>query len=494
MARILIEECKQEISSFHPVLSCYEDFLVDRGSDVLAYHRRVHTEVGGALSVFEPEPDLELIGGYSARGITSAGTLNEASYQRIASEFCEAARSAGPVDGVYLALHGALASTRTEDTEGDLVRRVRAIVGEAVPIVVSLDLHGILTDEILAASDAVVVYQTNPHTDFYETGQRAARVLLHLVRGGQRPTQIRVPVPALVRGIECTTTEGVFGQMVRRAAQSDALSSGLFIGNPFTDVAELASNVLLVTTGDVPSTVAFGESLALELWSQRERMQQPLLPVAECVRQAAAAKGRVVIVDAADATSSGAPGDSNAILAQLFAAECPRSALVPIVDAPAACKCFEDGIGATVTVQLGGSLDPRFKPVAVTGRVMLLFDGEMRSESHGEAWFSGPTAVLDATPHRIVITTRAVSLYDRTLFLAAGQDPAHFDINIVKSPICQKRFFEDGAELVLHADAPGATSANVAGLGHRKAIRPLYPLDPEMEYQPQPRIFPPRQP
>jgi microcystin degradation protein MlrC len=113
----------------------------------------------------------------------------------------------------------------------------------------------------------------------------------------------------------------------------------------------------------------------------------------------------------------------------------------------------------------------------------------MRSESHGEAWYAGRTAVLEAENYTFVATTRPVSLYDRTLFLANGQDPALFDMTVVKSPLCQPRFFNDGAELVLNIDAPGATSANVKGLGHTAAARPLWPLDEIEVYEPRADVF-----
>jgi microcystin degradation protein MlrC len=362
-----------------------------------------------------------------------------------------------------------------------------------VPIVVSLDLHGILTDRILAHSDAVAVYHTNPHVDFYTTGQRAARLLLHLLDGKPRPVQLRIPIPALVRGAQCITETGLFGGFVKRAIEiEDVLSAGLFIGNPFTDIEDLASNVLLVCDeSNLEKTVAQGKQIAEDFWQVRAQIQQPLTSLEESIELAKATPGRIVLVDAADATSSGASGDSNAILAQLLRAKCERTALLPLVDAPAVEACFEAGIGAQLTLKLGGSLDPRFTPVEVTGRVSLLFDGNLRSESHGEAWQAGHSAVLEAGPITIVLTSRAVSLYDRTLFLACGQDPASFDMTVVKSPLCQPRFFEEGAALVVHVDAPGATSANVRSLGHKRAARPLYPLDPDMTYTPQPRIFRP---
>ena len=493
MPRILISECKQEISSFNPVVARYGDFLINRGEELLAYHRPIRSEVGGALQVFDAAGGCELVGGYAARGITSTGTLSAAAFARIAGEFLEAVRQAGPLDGIYFSLHGALAAEDVDDCEGYLLERTREMVGARMPIAVSLDLHGILTDRILQHADVVTVFHTNPHTDFYETGQRAARLLLRLLQGEIRPVQVRVPIPALVRGQECITGSGLFGTWVREAMAFEqspgGLSGGLFIGNPFTDVPDLASNVFLVADGDEARACELGKRMALEFWAQRARMQQPLLGLEESVRRACAAQGRVVLVDAADATSSGASGDSNAILAELLRQGCTRTALVPLVDPAAVEACFAAGVGGELRISVGGALDPRFTPCRVEGRVRVLSDGHMRSESHGEAWDAGRTAVLQCGPFTLVLTSRPVSLYDRTPFLVNGQDPAAFDMTVVKSPLCQPRFFNDGAELVLNIDAPGATSANVKGLGHKVARRPLYPLDDGFDYTPQPRVF-----
>lgn len=494
MPRILINECKQEISSFNPVVAQYEDFLIDRGDDILSYHRPVRSEVGGALNVFATRPDYELVGGFAARGITSTGTVSAAAFARIAEEFLDAVRNAEPIDGIYFSLHGALAAEDVDDCEGYLLEKTREIVGEQMPIAVSLDLHGILTDRMLRHSDVMTVFHTNPHVDFYETGQRAARLLIRLMDGGIRPVHVRVPVPALVRGQECITATGLFGNWVREAIAFEngpgGLSGGFFIGNPFTDVPDLCSNVFLTADGDPAAACELGKRMALEFWEKRAVMQQPLLTLSESVGIAKAAKGRVVLVDAADATSSGASGDSNAILAELIRQGNTRTVLAPIVDEPAVKACFAAGVGAELTVNVGGALDPgRFTPLTVTGRVRVLSDGHMNSESHGEHWYAGLTAVLQTGPYTLVLTSRPVSLYDRTPFLANGQDPANFDMTVVKSPLCQPRFFNDGAEHVLNIDAPGSTSANVKGLGHTVAARPLYPIDDNFAYTPEPRVF-----
>ena len=375
-----------------------------------------------------------------------------------------------------------------------MLEETRKLVGPALPIAVSLDLHGILTDRILQHSSVLTVFHTNPHVDFYQTGQRAARLLLRLLDGEIHPVTVRVPIPALVRGPECITETGLYGQCVKRAIAFEnspgGLSGGLFIGNPFTDVTDLCSNVFLQgQRGSEACMIAEAESIANQFWEMRQRIQQPLTSLEESIRIAKSLTGRVVLVDAADATSSGASGDSNAILAELIRQDSRRTALIPIVDPAAVTAALAAGIGATITVKVGGALDPRFIPVTVTGRVRILSDGQLRSESFGEAWNAGPTAVLECGPNTLVLSSRPVNLYDRTLFLACGQDPAKFDMTVVKSPLCQPQFFEDGAERRLDIDAPGATSANVRALGHTRAARPLYPLDTEINYSPKARLF-----
>ncbi len=494
MVRILIGECKQEVSTFNPAPSHYSDFTVLTGSALLDAHRGGQLEVGGALSVFDAAPDVELVPTYGAYFITSAGTLAAADWRRIADEFLAAVRAVPPVDAVYLSLHGAMAAEGEGDPEGYLLQEVRAIVGERIPIVVSLDLHGILTDRMLRHVDALTAFHTYPHVDFFDTGARAARLLLQILAGAVRPVIAAVPIPALVRGDELITATGLFGASIRAAQAIEraphGLAAALFIGNPFTDVPELRSNSVVITDGDAAIAAAEAERLALGFWAVRERLQQPLIPLAEAVRAASAADGTTIMVDAADATSSGASGDSNAILRALVDAGYTGRALLPIVDAAAVAVAMAAGIGATITVPLGGSVDPaRFPPLTVTARVRLLSDGRFINESHGTLWEGGDSAVLEAGTLTIVATSRAVSLYDRSLFYAHGQDPRHFDLVVVKSPHCQPQMFHDWADLYLNVDAPGSTSANLPYLGHTACARPIFPLDAEVPFTPSARIY-----
>jgi microcystin degradation protein MlrC len=494
MPKILIAECRQEVSTFNPHLSRYADFEFSSGESILNVHRGLPTEVGGALAVFDAEPGLELVPTYSARSITSGGTLAAADFRRIADEFLAAIRAAPPVDGVYFALHGAMASEDEFDPEGYLLAETRRILGESVPLVASFDLHGILTDRILQHCDAITAFHTYPHVDFDDTGARAARLLLRIMAGEVKPVIAKVEIPALVRGDELITVTGLFGQSIRAAQAVEqapgGLAAGLFIGNPFTDVPDLRSNSFVITDDDPLTAERAAVKLAADFWAVRERLQARLTSLAEAVEIARqTTSGTVIFTDAADATSSGAAGDSNAILRALREAGYPGRTLIPFVDPPAVAAAFQAGVGGTVQITIGGQMDARYEPLSIAATVRLLADGDFINESHGSVWHAGRTAVLESGHDTLVVTSRAVSLYDRSLFLAHGQNPQNFDLVVVKSPHCQPQFFVEWAAANVNVDAPGSTSANLRSLGHTRCRRPIFPLDEGVEFVPKASIF-----
>lgn len=495
MPKILIAECKQEVSTFNPHLSGYGDFGIRHGKEMLDYHRTVRNEIGGALNVFDATTDVELVPAYSAFFITSGGTLAKTAWERIAQEFLDSIRTAPPVDGVYFCMHGAMASEVELDPEGWLLAETRRILGEKIPIVVSLDLHGILTDRMVEHSDAIVAYHTYPHVDFYQTGQRAARLLLRIINREVKPVTAKVAIPALVRGDELITATGLFGQSIRMAQQVESgphgLSAGMFIGNPFTDVPSLQTYSFVVTDNDPQQAEREAIRIAESFWANHEHMRVPLVALNQLGAIANShTQGTMAIVDAADATSSGASGDSNAILCTLMQAEYKGRVLIPIVDEPAVRAAFAAGIGASIQATVGGTLDPRrFTPQQITATVRLLSDGRFRSESFGEEWLAGPTAVLEANNFTLVVSSHAVNLYDRSFFYSQGQNPQNFDVVVVKSPHCQHHMYADWCAMMVNVDAPGSSSANLPYLGHTRCPRPIFPLDPNVTFQPQAKLF-----
>jgi microcystin degradation protein MlrC len=493
MSRILIAECKQEISSFNPVICTDDSFTTNTGEALFAYHNGIETEISGALKVFQTRPDLTLIPAYGARS-TSAGPLAQESFDRIAQAFLEAIKqNASNIDACYFAMHGAMGATQELDPEGYLLQETRKIIGPNIPIVLSLDLHGILTARMLTHSNGLALYHTYPHVDFANTGERAAKLLLRILDEQVKPVVARVRIPVLVRGNELITETGVFGQSIRYAQQlekqDDVLAAGMMIGNPFTDVPELCTQSVVVTNNNPELAKREALQMAHDFWSRRSQMQPQFTTIEEAIAQAKKRKGPFIFTDAADAPSSGAPGDSNAILAELIKHNYQGQALVPIVDAPAVQKAFEAGVGQSITVELGGTLDTRFPPVQIDATVEMLTRGHYLSESWGNLQNAGPTALLKNDHYTLVVHSRSISIVDRSIFFAHGQNPKHFDVIVVKSPHCQYHFFDEWAEENFNIDVPGATSANLKTLGHTICQRPMYPLDEGVTFDPQIELY-----
>ncbi len=272
----------------------------------------------------------------------------------------------------------------------------------------------------------------------------------------------------------------------------------MFIGNPFTDVPELGSASFVVTNDDEPLACETALRIAEEFWSYREKMQVPLLSLEELQKtvleihrvKSPSIRSTIGLVDAADATSSGASGDSNAVIKALLECKYSGRVLAPIVDRPAVETAFRAGVGGDVKVQVGGTLDPkRFKPVTIEGKVRSLSDGVFRSESFGELWDSGRTAVIEANGLTLVVSSRGVNLYDRSFYFANGQNPRNFDAVVIKSPHCQHAMYAAWCSHMLLIDAPGSSSANLRSLGHQRCVRPVFPLDAQVEFRPTVEIY-----
>ena len=493
MPRILIAECMQEVSSFNPVTSGYDFFAIDQGDAMLAQRGR-NTGLGGALSVFDAVPGLELVPTISARA-GSAGLLDAPGWARLSAEVLAAVQAGlHGVDGIYVSLHGAMGAVGELDPEGRLLAEIRRMAGPDMPIAISLDLHGILTDRMIRQVDAIAIYHTYPHVDFADTGARAARLLLALMQGGQRPVVARAVIPALVRGDELITRTGFYGSLIRECQRLErdgtALSAGIMIGNPFTDVPELCSQVIIVTDGDEATARAEAERLASEFWPGRHRMQGKLIGLDRAIAQAKGISGTVAFTDAADATSSGATGDSNVVLKALAAAGYPGRVLAQIVDPGAAAAAHKAGVGAEIGVTLGGAMDPgRFSPLPVRATVRLLSDGNARLETMKQALTAGPTAVLCYDQITVVVMSQSVSLFDRAMYYANGLDPRDFDLVMIKSPHAEYHMYDQWVEANFNIDAPGATSADLNSLGHTICARPMYPMEDVAAFTPKAVLY-----
>ena len=494
MRTILIAGCAQEISSFNPVLCEYDFFDITRGDDIRhANPAGANSPIAGAMEMLSASAETEFVFTYEAEGI-AAGPLRHSAFQRIASEFLDALKPhAGKIDGAYFSMHGSMGTPEELDPEGYLLAESRKILGNDIPIVISMDLHGVLTAKMLENVDGVAPLHTYPHVDFNDSGRRAANILHRILAEGAKPIAARVRIPAIVRGNELITETGLFGEQIRYAKSLEedprVLSAGFFICNPFTDVPELCSQPFVFTDGDEQLASEGALKMANDFWPNRSEMQGKFLSLEESVARAAKMKGPIAFTDAADAPSSGGSGESNAIIAEMVRQKFPLTVLSHITDAPVAAQAHKLGVGATFTASVGGKNDHHYEPLELEFTVNSLTTGTFHCEKWEYEADPGPSAVLTSGNITLVVTTNAVLQVDRASYLMHGLDPANFHSIVVKSPHCEPEFYDDWVEANFNVDAPGSTSANLPTLGHVHCARPMYPLEPDAEFTPQVEIF-----
>ncbi|MEO7142156.1 MAG: M81 family metallopeptidase, partial [Bryobacteraceae bacterium] len=384
---IAIASIMQESNTFSPVATRYEDFSPVFGQAALERHQGKMTEMGGFLSVLAKS--RKPVAPVCAAWAITASRLRRADFERLVEEFAAHLAAVRKPEGLLLAMHGAQTAEGTDDVEGHVLGRARQILGPDIPIVVTLDLHANVTRAMVERSTAIAGYHTYPHIDMYETGQKAAKLLLNTLSGKIRPVMAWRKLPLIVNAENQQTSHGparrlwVRAEALERAGHAEAVS--IFSVQPWMDIAEMGSAVVVVSNGDARAANRQATAIAQKFWDTRREFEATLTPVEEAIRLALETNGGpVVLAESADSTGSGSPGDSTGVLKHLVKAPLTGPAAIFLVDPEAAVKLKAAGVGAAVTLPIGGKLDRRHsKPVRVTGRVRLISDGRWTARARG---------------------------------------------------------------------------------------------------------------
>ncbi len=491
--RVAIGALMQESNSFAPrptTLAAFEAAGIARGEAMVERFAGTNSELGGFLAALgeagaEPVPLL-------AAHAISGGPLTRPTYETLLGELLErlrAAQAQAPLDGVLLALHGAMLVEGDDDPDGTTLGRVRETIGPDVPLVASLDLHANVTARMVRHATALAGYNTYPHVDQAGTGRRAARLLL-AARRGEPASLAHCPVPMIVPAENMQTTHGPLAEVYALAhgyvAGGRVRDVSIFAVQPWLDVPEVGCAVVAVGT-DTSLAGDVARELAGALWRRRHEFAVQLVPVEQAVEQALAASGHpVVLADAADGPGSGSAGDSTVLLAALVRRglhrqETGRPCLVLVVDPESAAVAVRAGAGARLDVAVGGRLDPRWsRPVPLQAHVAWAGEGHFTFKGPsftGTVARMGQTAVLAAGRLRIVVMEHAVSTIDPELYRSVGLEPAEAQVVVVKSPNMFRAAYAPIAHRIIMVDTPGASSANLRALPFRRLPRPLYPFD-----------------
>jgi microcystin degradation protein MlrC len=489
--RILVAGFQHETNTFAPSRTGYDDFVrggafpaMARGSDLLAM-RDINIPVGGFVRAMTP--DAELIPVIWA-GATPAAHVTRDAFERIAEQIVGRAATEG-ADAIYLDLHGAMVCEHLDDGEGELLDRLRRIVGPRIPIVASLDLHANVTEMMLTRANGLVAYRTYPHVDMAETGDRAAFLLRRILQRGNALDRASRQIPFLIpiNGM-CTLVEpaqSIYRAMAATEARQ-SLSLSFAMGFPAADFPECGP--LVWGYGDSGAIEQEVAALADRIICREAEWAVPLLEPEEAVWKAMAIAAKasrpVVIADTQDNPGGGGDSDTTGMLRALVACAADGAALGLMVDPAAAAAAHAAGQGAEINIGLGGhSRVAGDMPFQGSFQVEQLSDGRCQYAGpmmHGKWSDVGPSARLSLGGVQIVVSSHKDQMLDRNLYRMVGIEPERMKILVNKSSVHFRADFQPIAEAVLVAKAPGPLLADPADYPWarlRKGIR-LKPSGP----------------
>ena len=410
-----------------------------------------------------------------------AGLTNRADYEFMRDAILAELKAALPVDGVLLGLHGAMVAHGYDDVEGDIVERVRDIVGAPTVIGVELDPHCHLTLKRVRLSDIIVLYKEFPHTDVVERAEDLLDLVLRTLSGEIRPVMSLYDCRQI--GSYPTTLplmRGLVDRIAELEGKDGILSISIGHCFPYADVPELSGRVLVVADKDKEAADRMASRVGAEFVAMRGRTAPEYLSPDAAIDAALAASGEpVVLADPADNAGGGAPSDNTTILRRLIERGVERAAVGPIWDPIAAKLCFDAGVGARLPLRFGGKIGPASgTPVDAVVEVLAL---------KRDCWQSfGPTqvplgdcAAIGIGGVEVVLIEKRTQALGLELFFNLGISPRGRRILVVKSTNHFMAAFGPIAHLVLYVESDGPLDRNYARIPYRRVARPIWPHDEE---------------
>jgi microcystin degradation protein MlrC len=496
--RLLIAMMKHETNTFSPVPTPLTRFGHGPGplygEAAIRAYRGTGSGLGAYLDLAERERAEVVLP--IAAGAPPSRPVEDAAFEHMAGIICDAVGKGG-FDGIMLDLHGAMVTESFEDGEGELLRRIRAI-DPATPIAVSLDMHANLYDAIVDNATVVAGYRTYPHIDTYDTAKRAGEILLKAMRGEVSPVIAWGNAPMLPHVMRQGSDDHPNKELQARVAsmstpgaEGGALAASLFTGFPHADISNAGLSVVVVTDGDRALAEKLRDELLDQAWADREDFVYKLEPLEQSLARARAieppqpGEGPIVLLDHYDNCASGGTMDTTAVLAAILRAGLEKVAVFAIYDPQAVQQAIAAGIGAEVSLSVGGKLAMPAIPgesrtVTITGVVKTISDGRFRNKGpmgRGVLTDMGPSVVIDTGKAEIALISRHVEPSDLNCLLALGIDPMQKRYVMLKSRIHWRAGLGAMAKAVVECAGQGVCTSDYGQLTFTNVRRPIYPLD-----------------
>src|SRR6202165_2616234 len=492
MTRIAVGGFLHETNTFAPTKATYDDFVhgggwppMSQGAKLLEKMRNINVGMAGFVPAAEAE-GWELVPTIWCAASPSAHVTKDA-YERVAEVIVDGIKAAGAIDGAYLDLHGAMVTEHFDDGEGELLARVRKMIGKDLPLAVSLDLHANVTPAMVEHADALLAYRPSPHVDMAATGRAAARHLALLLGTKQKFAKALRQLPFLIPiSWQCTNdqpTKGIYQKLA--ALESDAVPTLSFApGFPAADFLDCGPSVFAYGKTQADADAAANKIAALIESHEDDfdgRIYTPDEGVRHAMELATRATKPIVIADTQDNPGAGGDSDTTGMLRALVRNGATRAAIGVIVDPCSAKAAHAAGVGATVTLALGGKSGiPGDEPFEQTFVVEQLSDGRFIAPGPyfgGSKMNLGPSACLRISDIRVVVGSRKAQLADQAMFRYVGIEPTEQAILVNKSSVHFRADFEPIAEKLIICAAPGAMPADTAALPWTR-LRPGIRIQP----------------
>lgn len=488
--RIAIGEFNHEANTFirdEVQLDYVKQLAWHHGEELLEHHAGYRSYLGGMIDAASSH-DVTILPTFSAHAGAS-GTLAREAYELARAELLTGLEAALPVDAICLALHGAAIANGYDDPEGDILARVREIAGPDIPIVVTLDLHGNITQEMVDNSDLLLGVNFYPHVDMYDRGVEAVIRAIQMVRGDIRPTAYLALPPML---IPSTTSEDPSIHAINEAcwaweAKPGVLDCTFFHGFGWTDLPRAGVSVYAATNNDPALAKEAAEDIAAVIWSRRDTfLVEPVSP-AEAIQRALAVEGQpVVINDGSDDPGGGAPGDGTYLLRAMLDAGLTNACFGFLVDPDVADQAHAAGAGSTIQICLGGKVDDwHGESIETTAYVKTVTDGRFIHStpmSVGSPANYGRCARLQIEGIDVIVTSFRTQTIDQEIFLLHGIDISRYKIVALKSSDHFRAGFRPLAAAIIGCHTRGLVSADFTTFPYKRLQRPMWPLDREMSY------------
>jgi microcystin degradation protein MlrC len=488
--RLVIAQMKHETNTFSPVPTPLARFGHGRdspweGQEALEEFKGTGTALGAFIDLAE-QAGAEIVLPVAAQAWPS-GRVAQDAYELIAGKIVDAV--AKGCDAVLLDLHGAMVTDRLDDGEGELLARIRRVAPK-VPLGVAHDMHANFFPGTGRCATALAGYQTYPHVDMYETGVRAAAPIFSLLKNNCHPTLAfghKPMLPHVMRQSSLDSPNREIQARAREMEKNGALSASFFVGFPHADIPYAGSSAVVVTNGDAELARRYCDELLDMAWAAREKFVYLLEKLDSSIEKAKSIAAKpVILLDHYDNCASGGTMDTMTVLAAILEARLEEAAAFAICDPAAVALMKEAGLGAQVSLSLGGKMDMpslglKGEPLAVSGTVKRIVEGQYRNEGpmgRGELVDMGASAVLDTGRVEIVVVSRQVEPYDIAPWRHLGIDPAAKRYVMLKSRVHWRAGLGDIARAVVECAGTGVCTSDYSQLNFKRVRRPVFPLDP----------------